>query len=445
MTETQKNHTSISRRAALAGSALALAPLPLARRATAQSQVTLVWMTSQRAPRQVAAYNHQIATFVAENPGVRIVIEGTSDATYAPRLAAAFASKQVPDLITHLPSFAVANYWVNGLLAPLNDVIDTVGASDFYERANRIFEITEGQFAATGIGNTAADMLWVRRDLMANAGITTIPRTWDELRTACQRMQGRGIYGAPLPYGKNPMTTAIFLGFLHRAGGQVFTPDLQVALNSREAVNALEFYRSMRELSPPGATNYTWGDSLNAFVTGATATGIYSGRVIQNVATQNPRLADHITCTTYPTISADVPSWTYNNFPSVFIPKDGRNVELAKKFASHLFRRDGYVMQVLAAPGHIVPVLKSVASDPTYLADPLINKYKAEVDLMADAAAKGHNVGYESPQHKVNVKGGEVTNSDIIAEVVQRVCLNREDARTVLGDASRRIEAIMRS
>ena len=33
-----------------------------------------------------------------------------------------------------------------------------------------------------------------------------------------------------------------------------------------------------------------------AFVSGATATGIYSGRVLQNVMTQNPSLRDHITC-----------------------------------------------------------------------------------------------------------------------------------------------------
>ena len=44
----------------------------------------------------------------------------------------------------------------------------------------------------------------------------------------------------------------------------------------------------MRELCPPGATNYSWGESLTAFVSGATATGIYTGRVLINVNTQNP-------------------------------------------------------------------------------------------------------------------------------------------------------------
>ena len=70
-------------------------------------------------------------------------------------------------------------------------------------------------------------------------------------------MQGGGIYGAPLPYAKNSMTSLIFIGFIHRAGGQVFAPDLAGRdRQRRETLNALEFYKSMRELCPPGATNY---------------------------------------------------------------------------------------------------------------------------------------------------------------------------------------------
>ena len=82
--------------------------------------------------------------------------------------------------------------------------------------------------------------------------------------------------------------------------------------------------------------------------------------MLQNVNAQNPGIRDFITCTTYPTISKSVPSWTYNNFPSIFMPKEAPNIELTKKFIVHLFRPDGYVKQMLAAPGHILPVLKPI-------------------------------------------------------------------------------------
>jgi multiple sugar transport system substrate-binding protein len=438
---------NLTRRTALKGAgALGLAAAAgFSSSARAQSSATLRWWSPQASPAQREAYAFQIAAFEKANPGVKVVFEPTSDEAYAQQLAAAFASGQVPNLVTHLPSFAVSNYWRNGLLEPMNDVINAIGPDKYYEGANRIYEVTKGQYAGTGVGNTAANMLWVRRDLMEKAGVADIPQTWDELRAACRKMQTGGIYGAPLPYGKNSMTSLIFVGVLHQAGGQVFAPDLSVALDSQQAVNALEFYKSMRELCPAGATNYSWGESLTAFVSGATATGIYAGRVLANVNSQNPAIKDFITCATYPTVSKDVPAWTFNDFPSVFIPKAAKDMEMTKKFVAHLFAPEGYIKQLHAAPGHVLPVLKTIANDPAYTANPLINKYQKEVDVMARAAANGFNLGYESAAHQPNAKGGEVVNSGILAELVQRVCLNNENPKQALGDASKRIEQIMKS
>jgi multiple sugar transport system substrate-binding protein len=437
---------ALSRRRALLGLAATgvAAGLPAPRRAAAQG-VTLRWWSPQSAPAQLAAYKAQIASFEAAHPGVKVQFEPTSDEGYPAQLSAAFASGQVPNVVTHLPSFAVSNYWRNRLVEPFNDVIQAIGPQKFYEGANRIYEIDKGQYAGTGIGNSAANMLWVRRDLMTKAGVDKIPETWDELRAACRKMQTGGLYGAPLPYARNSMTSLTFVGFVHLAGGQVFTPDLQVAINSDAVVNALEFYRSMRELCPPGATNYSWGESLTAFVSGATATGIYTGRVLANVQAQNPALADQITCRTYPRISRDVKPWTFNDFPSVFIPKGAGHLKETKEFAAWLFQPEGYIRQLHAAPGHVLPVLRTIAQDSRYQENALIKKYSAEVDLMAAAAAAGHNLGWETPQHRPNVKAGAIVGSHALAECVQRVVLNNENPRQVLGDTARKLEELMKA
>jgi multiple sugar transport system substrate-binding protein len=286
-------------------------------------------------------------------------------------------------------------------------------------------------------------MLWIRTDLMQKAGIDKIPTTWDELRSACQKMHKGGVYGAPLPYAANSMTTAIFMGMIHRAGGQVFTPDLQVAIDSEQTLHALDFYSSMKELCPPGASSYSWLDSLKVFVAGVCATAIYSGRVLHDVYEENPAIQDNFTCTLYPTISKEVPPWTFNTYAGLAIPKQAPNLEVTKKFAVHLYRHDGYLRQLLADPGHDFPVLKSIDGDPEYTANPLIKKYQHEVEVMTNAG--GFNLSRESAQHKRNLKGGEVTASGILGEIVQRVCLNHENPKAVLGDAAQRIEQILKS
>lgn len=444
MNKTTLFPNGITRRGALAGLAATsgLAAFPHLARA---QDVTLRWWSPQGAPAQVEAYQFQIAAFEALNPGIKVVFETTSDEGYAPQLAAAFASGEVPDIVTHLPSFSIQTYYSNGLVEPFDDVIQAIGEDDYYPGANDVFRTADGHYCGTGIGNTAANMLWLRRDLMTAAGIDSAPTTWDELRAACQAMQTGGIFGAPLPYGRNSMTSLIFIGFIHQAGGQVFTPELEVAIDNEGTRNALEFYRSMRELCPPGATSYSWGESLTAFVSGATATGIYAGRVLANVNAQNPAIADEITCVTYPTISGDVAPWTFNDFPSVFIPAQSKSKDAAKAFAAFLFQPEGYIKQLLAAPGHVLPVLKSINENPAYQDNEIIKKYPAEVDLMAAAAAGGFNLGYESAAHPSNDRAGEVIASDVIADLVQRVVVNGEDVNAALGDCTAQIEAIMKA
>ena len=55
---------------------------------------------------------------------------------------------------------------------------------------------------------------------------------------------------------------------------------------------------------------------------------------------------------------------------------------------------------------------------------------------MAENSAAGFNIGFESPKHKPNLKAGDVVNSGVIAELVQRVCLNNEDPKKVLGETA---------
>lgn len=436
----------VSRRAVLAGmgaagslASVGTMPTP----ATAQT-VTLRWWSPQTAPAQREAYNFQIQTFEAANPGVKVNFEATSDEGYPAQMAAAFASGQVPNVVTHLPSFAVSSYWQNGLLEPFNDVINMIGPQNFFEGANRIYEVSPGQYAGTGMGGSAANMMWLRSDLMREAGLTT-PRTWDQLRAACQKLQRAPVFGAPLPYARNSMTSLIFISFVHGAGGSIFTPDLQVNVDNDAFRNALEFYKSMREFCPPGATNYSWGDSLTAFVSGATATGIYTGRVLANVAQQNPRIADFVTCQPYPTISTSVPHWTFNDFPSVMIPKGASNLEMTKRFAAHLFRADGYIRQLHAAPGHVLPVLKTVYESAAYQENALIKKYAADVQVMSQQASAGHNLGWETVRHKPNTKAGQIVASHVFAEAVQRYVGANEPMAQVVSGVARRLEELMRA
>lgn len=194
MSMTSKKTAALPRRAVLTGMAAATGAAMMPRKIVAQEQITLRWWSPQSSPEQLAAYKTQIANFEAMHENVTVVFEKTSDEGYAPQLAAAFASGDVPNVVTHLPSFAASNYWRNGLIEPFNDVIEMIGPEKFYDGANRIYEIDEGQYAGTSIGNSAANMIWLRTDLMEKAGIEKNPRTW-----LFQDLAKFGLVGDALP------------------------------------------------------------------------------------------------------------------------------------------------------------------------------------------------------------------------------------------------------
>jgi multiple sugar transport system substrate-binding protein len=444
ITSLPSGHDLIFNRRALLAGAATLAALPLTGCGAPDNRTTLRWWSPQAAPEQVRAYRAQIKTFEANNPTLRVVFEPTSDEGYPAQLAAAFAAKQPPNLVTHLPSFAAQSYYAEGLIEPMDPVIDAIGADRFLPDVNRPNLAPDGHYAAIGIGNTAVDMLWVRTDLMEDAGISAIPRTWDQLRDACRLMQKGTVYGAPLPFASNSMTSLVFIGFIHRAGGQVFTPDLDIALDSQPVYDALEFYRSMREYCPMGATSFGWADSLNAFVSGATATGIYGGRVLTNVARQNPAIADSLRCTTYPTMSPEIAPWTFNDFPGLFIPKGASHMAETRAFAASLFDPKGYIGQLLAAPGHVLPVIRGMTESPDYRSNSITTKFTPQIKAMTVAASQGHNLGSETLLHRPNVKAGKIIASNVIAEMVQRVVLSGEKPKSAVQAAAARIERIMR-
>jgi multiple sugar transport system substrate-binding protein len=90
-------------------------------------------------------------------------------------------------------------------------------------------------------------------------------------------------------------------------------------------------------------------------------------------------------------------------------------------------------------------VLRTIAENPAYLANPIIRKYRSEVSLMAAAAAGGYNLGYETSKHRPNLKANEIIASNVIAEMVQRAVVNGENAKATVGDAAKKLDALMKA
>ena len=417
---------SSDRRYFVQGAALAATGLATGR-ARAQQPARIRAMTLQRSPEQLAAYAKMVSTFEAAHPGIKVAVEPIAETDLWPKLAASYAGGDVPDLVLQLTAPPTISLYNAGLLLPMDDVVNALGESDFAPETRNLYK-DKGSYYAACTSNNCVSLLWYRKDLLEQEGLA-VPQHWDELVAVAKKLTKNGKYGTSLPYGKTAMTNSITWTLIYQAGGLVIAPDNSVVFNSDATVAALEFLKEMHQYAPPGANRYDFFDVLNAFVTGASATTMYTGRAITNVNANNPALADKISCVPYPYMRGGKPWWS-GAFECIVVPKGAKNVEAAKLFAAWNFKLPGYTDFINATPAHQIPTLQSVLKSPQYLDDPILKKYPKELQIEIDTLSKSHSTAKPFDDSPLIGKAGDIQGSGIFAEVIQRVVIEGQSAKS---------------
>jgi multiple sugar transport system substrate-binding protein len=434
------NSGAPTRRAVGLGLAAGAGLLAAPRLARAEGTSLRFW-TSQTAPVQMKAWETIFANFATQNKGLKVEIEKYSDDNLWPKLTAAIAARDVPDLISYVQAYTVVTLGSRGLVEPFDDVIKGVGEDDFFPSMRDIYKV-DGRYLAGTLNNQTSSNLFYRKDLLQEAGLAP-PKTWDELLAVAKATSRSGMYGTVLPYGRSSMTSTMMAMFVRQAGGNILNPDLSVGFNSDATVAALEFLKEIFEYNPPGAASYSWSEVLNAIVTGKAATGPYTGRPLALILEQNPSIGDKISRVPYPYRKDGRPAYDCP-FNSLFIPKGSANVEGAKALAKALYAKEAQIAVLHTLPGHNLPALKSVATAKEFYDNPVIGKFKPEVEGMIETTAQSRNLVKESDKHAYNQKAGDIFNSLVLAETVQNVVVEKMAPKQAAERGADKIAAILK-
>ena len=189
----------------------------------------------------------KIAEFHRRHPRIHIdaQVYGAAD-QLGPKLDAAVAGKTPPDLIWWAPAF-FPKYADAGVLRSLDDLI----ANDAVFRRDDVhgflWELGSygGHVYATpfSVNNLA---VYYNKKLFAAAGIDELPRDWEGLRSAAQRLTRDGVHGIQIPIGTAEWTVWTWQCFLWQAGGEILSPDgTRAAFNGEGGARALDFWRSL--------------------------------------------------------------------------------------------------------------------------------------------------------------------------------------------------------
>ncbi|MFE3659557.1 ABC transporter substrate-binding protein [Streptomyces sp. NPDC059165] len=204
------------------------------------SKTVTVWMYPViMDPKANAAYWDGIEKgFEAKEKGVDLTIEQLPWENRDQKLATAFGSGKGPDVVLLNPD-QIPQYQASGALLPVDRAI--ADAKSAFRPAALEVMTQDGKLYAAPIYHTVTSTLYNKK-LLAKAGISVPPTSWDAITAAAPRLKQTGATTLDYSASNEASLNMSFYPLLWQAGGRVFDDSgKKAAFNGAEGVEALSF------------------------------------------------------------------------------------------------------------------------------------------------------------------------------------------------------------
>ncbi len=317
-------------------------------------------------------------------------------------------------------------------LTPLDDLYAKIGGAQGGWLKGTDEATAPAKFGGTRNGipfGVSGNLLFSRKDVLQKAGIQ-VPKTWEELSTAAEKVTKPPLYGMGLALS-NVGDGNLQVSVLQSWGGRIASDDGKtVTLKSAETKSYLEWVTGAfkKGLFPPGATTWDGAGDNNAYLAGQAVFIANTGSVaITAKANKDDELVNNTGFSALPR----GPKGLISSFgPNVrTIPKAGKNIDAAKALVEYLsnpdFLNKYYKVAIYG------PVLQNQAKFDAF-ADPI------RAGLL-DLAQNGTAPGFPDVS---NTAYADFNNNYIIPKMVQRVVIDNYDLDRAIDEAQKAGEAI---
>jgi ABC-type glycerol-3-phosphate transport system substrate-binding protein len=367
-----------------------------------------------------------------------------------PKLQAALATNSPPEvLFRDSNGDNVAALFNQGLMAPMNDVMDdiykAIGGKDKFDAA-AIDRYTLPTGEVIGMPYVGAPFVWwYRSDLLQQVGLTPPSGHWDWnflLNAVKATHKPPNVYGFAVALGRNAAVQAFIGALILSNGGHFVSPDLKdVVFDSPEVRESIDLIRELAQYAPPDATTWGYAEEVTALLNGNSMT-LYTGRILQSVLNMSPDLVGKISNTLTP-YNKDPRSFTGMGSHGVF--KGSKNLPGAKELAKFSSRKEQMIGYMLTVPGMFSSAIPAYLADSSYTDDKVLKAYDSKLaSTVSEASKSTADFLKEGQGWKLNLKSGTLSGSLILADVVQRVVVGKESTQSAVTWGAGQIRDIMK-
>ena len=418
----------------LLAAATLLSPLPLA----AQTPVEVKLWHMEQPPHRVARIQELIDAFNAANPDVIVSQEPQNWGEIYAKAPAAVAAGAGPDMLFAIPDFAPIFKGL-GQLQPVDGFVAELDAKhDFVDSAVEAYTYDGGIWAVPMYNMTMH--LWYRPSVLEAAGVA-VPTTWDEWRAAAETLTVEGQYGMGLPANKQLYTDqTVYSVMLNGGASEIYNEDGTLRFDNPESVAAYEFYNDMLAFSPPDATSWTWGEAEACFASRGCAM-VLQFSTIATYDTQAEGDAADLGVAAIPVKTAgEAPGTIAYANAVMFLSQDEAKREASQRFIAFLLEPENYGRFLNMEPGLFFPVTTDGATAETLWSDPVVQKYRAQIETIIANSANGKLFGFTSG--RVFPAISAISAQNVLAETLQAVVVTGTPVGEAVAAGQARMAAL---
>ncbi|WP_347514806.1 ABC transporter substrate-binding protein [Mesorhizobium sp. CAU 1741] len=405
--------------------------------AFAQDAVELTLWHMEQPPHRVERVQELIDAFNAANPGIVVTQEPQNWGEVYAKAPAALAAGQGPDMLFAIPDFTPILKDI-GALTSVADFVDELDEKhDFVDSAVEAYSYDDGVWAVPLYNMTMN--LWYRKSVLEEAGIE-VPNSWDEWRAAAEKLSVDGVSGMGLPANKQLYTDQTVYSVMTNGGAtEIYNEDGTLRFDNPETVASYEFYNELMQYSPADSTSWTWGEAEACFSSRGCGM-VMQFSVIATYDTQGEGDAADLGVAPIPSKDGEEHNTISYANAVMLLSKDEAKMEASKTFVSWLLEPENYGRFLNMEPGLFMPVTADGAEAESFWSDPMVEKYREQVETIIDNGQNGRLFGFTSGRTFPSIAA--ISAQNIIAETLQSIVVSGQSAAEAVAAGQARMEEV---
>lgn len=401
------------------------------------TEITLWHM--EEPPNRVERFNEVIEAFNQANPNIKVRAQVQSWGDAYSKFPAAITAGNGPDLLFTIPDYTTLIKEL-GVVQPVDEIVKKLDEKHrFLDSALSPYQYEGHMWAVPVYGMVQA--LWYRKDKFEEAGLQP-PKTWNDLLEAAKTLTKDGQYGIALPASKSMATDQVIYSFMITAGAKdLINKENQVTFDKPETVQAYDMYQKLLKFSPPDSNIYQWGEPQAQFNAGKAAMAIEKGQYLAPFEKESGRPASDLGVVPMPVAEGGEPGSIYYSNGIMVLTDDPKKQEAIAKFFEYLFEPETYGKFINADPGLFLPVTEVGSKAESFWNDPVISKYKEQVNVLLEASKHGYLFGFTDG---VASKIGKIAGPNYLAQTLEQIIVNGKTPEEAVKWGQAQMEAAVK-